>query len=217
MALTFGTGLSLEEDDCCRERLPFWMGSVTTAPDTADMLPVLRRDALCGSDCGALALAPNPAWSILRICAWLLLFWRGNAMGTCLSGTVCRLEKSSLCVLRLVKSSMLLLLGPLSLKSSLLLRLWELAVLRFSRLESTEALGIGAGGLLRWYTGFWNDRGWRLPCWFKAGCSGLLTWGALWGVLWVSHSCLMLATWVMESWLPAKRKGTSCIMEAWSL
>lgn len=44
------------------------------APDTADMLPVLRKEALCGKDCGALARAPSPAWSILRICAWLLLF-----------------------------------------------------------------------------------------------------------------------------------------------
>lgn len=149
MALTLGTGLSLEEEDCCRDRLPFCRGSATRAADATDMLPVLRREALCGRDGGALARAPSPAGSIFRSWVCPVLFCRGRARGMCLSGMVWRLEKSSLCVLRLVKSSMLLLLGPLSLKSSLLLWLLELAVLRFSKLESTEAFGIAGMGLLR--------------------------------------------------------------------
>ena len=149
IALTLGTGLSLDEEDCCRDRLPFCAGSAARAAEATDMLPVLRKEALCGRDGGALARAPSPVGSILRIGACPALFCRGRARGMCLSGTVCRREKSSLCVLRLLKSSMLLLLGPLSLKSSLLLWLRELAVLRFSRLESTEAFGIVGIGLLR--------------------------------------------------------------------
>lgn len=96
IALTLGTGLSLEEEDCCRDRLPFCTGSATSAADATDMLPVLRKEALCGRDGGALARAPNPAWSIFRIWACPVLFCRGRARGMCLSGIVCRLEKSSL-------------------------------------------------------------------------------------------------------------------------
>lgn len=144
-----GTGLSLEEEDCCLDRLPFCTGSAIRAADATDMLPVLRKEALCGRDGGALARAPNPEWSSFRIWDCPVLFCRGRARGMCLSGTVWRLEKSSLWELLLVKSSMLLLLGPLSLKSSLLLWLLELAVLRFSKLESAEAFGIAGTGLLR--------------------------------------------------------------------
>lgn len=86
------------------------------------------------------------------------------------------MEHSSLCVLRLLPSSSRLLLDatrPLTPtwlpRSSVLRLLCELSVLRFSELESCRS----AAALLRWYTGFWKQSGWR-----EEG-RGRRAWGAL--------------------------------------
>ena len=62
-----GTGLSLEEEDCCLDRLPFCTGSAIRAADATDMLPVLRKEALCGRDGGKAGPLSEPPLFICKV------------------------------------------------------------------------------------------------------------------------------------------------------
>lgn len=138
--------------------------------------------------------APSPAGSIFRAGSAPCCSAAAGREGMCLSGGV-GVWKSSLCVLRLVKSSMLLLLGPLSLKSSLLLWLLELAVLKFSETGVHRAFGIAGNGVTGGdRQGSGRTGGWRLlPGWFKAGYRGPSHGGALWGCSGSPAVAVMLA------------------------
>lgn len=88
-----GIGFFLEEEDCCRDRFLFCIGSVIRVVDVIDMFFVLRKEVLCGRDGGVLVRVFNLGWFIFRIWVCLVLFCRGRIRGMCLSGIVCRLEK----------------------------------------------------------------------------------------------------------------------------
>lgn len=154
--LTAGTGLSMEQVDCWCERPPVpgwaWMG---IGMGSVLMELLLRREALWGRERGRERGVRAPPLPPLRLCCSTLTMW---AVLLCLgtatawaplwwSGRLWRrgVEQSSLCVLRRLNSSRLLLDGtlppfppwlPPPNSTSELLWLRELSVLRFSELES---------------------------------------------------------------------------------